>query len=122
MGKPFTVNMDRYDPFKPYRFLVYFGGSTSPVAGVSKVTGLKRMSDVIEYKQGGDPITRKGLGRTRYEPITMERGVTFDEDFEAWANAAQVLSAAGAMGGASDHGVSKSLYGQDPDGNEFEIV
>ena len=41
---------------------------------------------------------------------------------EDLANAATVLSEAGALGGASDHGVSKSLYGQDPDGNEFEIM
>lgn len=91
MGKPFTVNINRFDPYKAYRFLVYFGGSTSPVAAVSKVTGLKRSSDVIEYKQGGDAISRKGIGRTKYEPVTLERGITHDPDFESWANAAQVL-------------------------------
>ena len=91
MSKPFTVNTSRYDPYKTYRFLVYFGKSTSPVAAVSKVSALKRSSDVIEYKEGGDPIILKGLGRMKYEPITMERGVTFDTDFEDWANAAQVL-------------------------------
>ena len=92
MAKPFTVNISRFDPYKNFAFLVYFGGNTSPVAGVSKVGGLKRSSDVIEYKQGGDAITRKGLGRTKYEPITLERGVTHDLDFEDWANAAQVLN------------------------------
>jgi len=86
MGKPFTVNINRFDPYKTFRFLVYFGGSTSPVAGVSKVGSLKRSSDVIEYKQGGDAITRKGLGRTKYEAITLERGVTHDTEFEKWAN------------------------------------
>lgn len=91
MGKPFTVNINRFDPYKTFRFLVYFGTSSTPVAGVSKVGGLKRSSDVIEYKQGGDAITRKGLGRTKYEPITLERGITHDKDFEDWANAAQVL-------------------------------
>ncbi len=91
MGKPFTVNINRFDPYKTFRFLVYFGGSTEPVAAVSKVTGLKRSSDVIDYKQGGDAIIRKGLGRTKYEPLTFERGLTHDGDFEAWANAAQVL-------------------------------
>src|SRR5580658_2556336 len=91
MGKPFTVNINRFDPYKSYAFLVYFGTSTSPVAGVSKITGLKRSSDVIDYKEGGNAIIRKGLGRTKYEPITLERGVTFDTDFETWANAAQVL-------------------------------
>src|SRR5712692_9423099 len=91
MGKPFTVNINRFDPYKTFRFLIYLGQSTSPVAAVSKVGGLKRSSDVIEYKQGGDAVTRKGLGRTKYEPITLERGVTHDPDFDEWANAAQVL-------------------------------
>jgi phage tail-like protein len=91
MGKPFTVNINRYDPYKTYRFLVYFGTSTSPVAAVSKVGGLKRSSDVIEYKEGGNPVILKGLGRTKYEPITLERGLTHDQDFVEWANASQVL-------------------------------
>ncbi len=91
MGKPFNVNINRFDPYKAYRFLVYFGTSTAPVAGISKVTGLKRSSDAIEYKEGGNAIIRKGLGRTKYDAITLERGVTHDQDFENWANAAQVL-------------------------------
>lgn len=92
MGKPFTVNTSRFDPYKNYRFLVYLGTSTSAVAGVSKVSGFKRSSDPIEYKEGGNMLIRKGLGRTKYEPITIERGITFDTDFEDWANAAQVLN------------------------------
>jgi phage tail-like protein len=91
MGKPFTVNVNRFDPYKSYRFLVYFGTSTSPVAAVSKVSALKRSSTPIEYNSGGDSITRKGIGRTKYEPITLERGVTQDQDFATWANYAQVL-------------------------------
>jgi phage tail-like protein len=91
MGKPFTVNINRFDPYKSYRFLVFFGLSTSPVAAVSKVSSLKRSSEVIEYKDGGSPIILKGLGRTKYEPITLERGLTHDPDFADWANAAQVL-------------------------------
>ena len=88
----FTVNTSRFDPYKNYRFLVYFGTSTTPVAAVSKVSALKRSSDAIDYMEGGNGIILKGLGRTKYEPITMERGITFDTDFEAWANAAQVLT------------------------------
>jgi phage tail-like protein len=91
MGKPFSVNTTRFDPYKSYAFLVYLDTSTTPVAGVSKVTGLKRSSDPIEYKEGGNPLIRKGLGRTKYEAITIERGITHDTDFELWANAAQVL-------------------------------
>ena len=91
MGLPFTVNVNRFDPYKSYRFLVYFGTSTSPVAAVSKVGSLKRSSDVVEYKSGGDAVIRKGLGRTKYEPITLERGLTFDKDFVTWANYSQVM-------------------------------
>jgi phage tail-like protein len=91
MGKPFSVNTNRFDPYKSYAFLVYFGTSTTPVAGVSKVTGLKRSSDPIEYKEGGNAVILKGLGRTKYEAITLERGITHDTDFENWANAAQLL-------------------------------
>ena len=91
MSKPFAVNVNRHDPYKNYRFLVYFDQSTSPVAGVSKVSGMKRMSDVIEYREGGNGIVLKGIGRTKYDPITLERGVTHDDEFEQWANAAQVL-------------------------------
>lgn len=91
MAKTFPVNSTRFDPYKSYRFLVYFGESTTPVAGVSKVGGLKRSSDAIEYKEGGNAIILKGLGRTKYEAITLERGVTHDVEFENWANAAQVL-------------------------------
>src|SRR5262249_18154888 len=91
MGKPFSVNINRFDPYKSFRFLVYFGTSTTPVAGVSKVGGLKRSSDPVEHKEGGNPVILKGLGRTKYDAITLERGVTHDSDFEDWANAAQVL-------------------------------
>jgi len=91
VSKPFTVNAHRFDPYKNYRFLVYFEGKNDPVAGVSKVSGLKRSSDVIDTKEGGNGIILKGLGRTKYEPITLERGVTHDDAFEDWANAAQDL-------------------------------
>jgi phage tail-like protein len=91
VGKTFSVNTNRFDPYKSFRFKVYFGTSTTPVAAVSKIGGLKRSSDSIEYKEGGNPIIRKGLGRTKYEPITLERGVTHDTDFEDWANSAQKL-------------------------------
>ena len=106
MGKPFTVNINRYDPYKTYRFLVYFGTSTSPVAAVSKVTGLKRSSDVIEYKEGGNAIILKGLGRTKYEPITLERGLTQDLDF---ADLGQCRAGAGQ--GLAQHLAEESAQG-----------
>jgi phage tail-like protein len=102
MGKIFPANLNRYDPYKAYRFLVYFGTSTTPVAAVSKVGAIKRTSDVIEYNEGGNAVVLKGLGRTKYDPVTLERGITQDLDFATWANYAQVL----------DHGAaSASLAG-----------
>ena len=92
MGNIFPVNLNRFDPYKTYRFLVYFGTSTTPVAAVNKVGAIKRSSDVIEYMEGGNAIILKGLGRTKYEPITLERGITQDPDFATWANSAQVLT------------------------------
>jgi phage tail-like protein len=91
MSPIFPVNISRLDPYKSYRFLVYFGQSTTAVAAVSKVSKLSRSSDVIEYKEGGNAITLKGLGRTKYEPVTIERGITQDKDFIAWADMAQRL-------------------------------
>jgi phage tail-like protein len=93
-SKPvFPANPTRYNPYATYRFLVYFSPSTIPVAAMSKVTGgLKRSSDVIEYKEAGNAVILKGLGRTKYEPVTLERGITQDHDFETWANNAQLLT------------------------------
>lgn len=90
-SKPFSVNTNRYNPYSAYRFLVYFMPSTNSVAGVSKVGGLKRSSAPIEYKEGGNPIVLKGLGRTTYDAIQLERGVTYSTDFQEWADYAQKL-------------------------------
>src|SRR6516162_8430417 len=92
MGQIFPANLNRYDPYKSYRFLLYFGKKTTPVAAVSKVGAIKRSSDVIEYKEGGNAVILKGLGRTKYDPITLERGVTQDKDFITFANYAQLLN------------------------------
>jgi len=83
----FTVNPERFDPYKNFKFRVKFGDSPNYVAGVSKVGGLKRTTEVVKHREGGDPSSsRKSPGRTEYEAITLERGVTHDKDFEQWAN------------------------------------
>jgi phage tail-like protein len=81
----FTVNPTRFDPYKNFKFRVKWDGRY--VAGASKVSALKRTTEVVEHREGGDPSTsRKSPGRTKYEAITLERGVTHDVEFEAWAN------------------------------------
>src|ERR1700691_1723869 len=81
----FTVNSTRFDPYKNFKFRLKWDGRY--VAGVSKVSPLKRTTDVVTYREGGDPSTeRKSPGQNKFEPITLERGVTHDPEFENWAN------------------------------------
>ena len=81
----FSVNAQRFDPYKNFKFRVRWDGRY--VAGVSKVGSLKRTTEVVKHREGGDASsTRKSPGRTEYEAITLERGVTHDKDFEQWAN------------------------------------
>lgn len=81
----FTVNPRRFDPYKNFKFRVRWDGRY--VAGVSKVSGLSRTTEVVEHRSGGDPSTsHKSPGRSSYEAITLERGVTHDLEFERWAN------------------------------------
>ena len=81
----FSVNIDRFDPYKNFKFRVKWDGRY--VAGISKCSALKRTTEVVEHREGGDPSSpRKSPGLTKYEPIMLERGVTHDTEFEKWAN------------------------------------
>ena len=81
----FTTNPHRFDPYKNFKFRVKWDGRY--VAGVSKVSTLKRTTEVVKHREGGDPSSsRKSPGRTEYDAITLERGVTHDPEFERWAN------------------------------------
>jgi phage tail-like protein len=81
----FSVNPQRFDPYKNHKFRVKWDGRY--VAGVSKMSALKRTTEAVKHREGGDPSTsRKSPGRTEYEAVTLERGVTHDAEFEKWAN------------------------------------
>ncbi|MDH5833677.1 phage tail protein [Luteimonas kalidii] len=81
----FSVNPTRFDPYKNFKFRLKWDGRY--VAGISKCSALKRSTEVVEHREGGDPSTsRKSPGRSKYEPLTLERGVTHDPEFEKWAN------------------------------------
>lgn len=85
----FTVNTHRNDPYKNFKFRVSWEGRV--IAGVSKVSALKRSTDSIAYREGGaTSLPRPSPGVTTYEPVTLERGITHDTAFESWAN--QVFS------------------------------
>ena len=80
----FSVNALRFDPYKNFKFRVKWDGRY--VAGVSKVGALKRSTELVEHREGGDPSTsHKSPGRTKFEAVSLERGVTHDPEFERWA-------------------------------------
>ncbi|WGJ14446.1 phage tail protein [Methylocapsa sp. D3K7] len=88
----FPVNPTRFDPYKDFKFRVKWDGRY--VAGISRLSALRRTTEVIEHREGGDPSTsRKSPGRTQFDAITLERGVTQDTAFEAWANMVWKLGA-----------------------------
>lgn len=83
----FTVNSKRLDPYKNFKFRVKFSDSSEYILGVSKVSALKRVTEMVEHRSGGDASSPyRSPGKTKYEAITMERGVTHDPEFENWAN------------------------------------
>ena len=81
----FTVNTSRIDPYKNFKFRLKWDGQI--VAGVSKVSALKRTTEVVSHREGGDISTpRLSPGASKFDPITLERGISFAAEFEAWAN------------------------------------
>ena len=80
----FSVNTHRFDPYKNFKFRIKWDGKY--VAGVSKIGALKQSTEPVTHREGGDPSTSRVSPSTwKFEPITLERGITHDPDFEAWA-------------------------------------
>jgi phage tail-like protein len=85
MPNGFVVNAHRIDPYKNFKFRLLWDQRV--VLGVSKVGPLKRTTEVVTHRDGGDNSRdHKSCGRTTYEAVTLERGITHDPEFEAWAN------------------------------------
>ena len=92
----FKTNSTRLDPYKNFKFRVRFADGNEVVAGVSKVGMLKRTTEVVKHRDGGDfSSSRKSPGRTEYEAISLERGVTHDDAFLKWARRAQEFNVIG---------------------------
>ncbi len=109
----FVKNARRVDPYKNFKFQIVWDGR--PVLGVSKVSALKRTTEVVKHRSGGENSTdHKSPGRTTYDAITMERGVTHDPKFERWANMVPPLR------GRQRHGPDQLQEGPDPRGEERE--
>jgi phage tail-like protein len=92
----FVVNATRIDPYKNFKFRVLWDGKA--VLGVSKVGALKRTTEVVKHRSGGqNSYDHKSPGRSSYEGVTLERGITHDIEFEKWANAVQSYAGDTAM-------------------------
>jgi phage tail-like protein len=80
----FPVNPQRLDPYKNFKFRLKWDGKY--VLGCSKLSGLKRTTEVVEHREGGDPSTsHKSPGRSKFEALVLERGRTQDLAFHDWA-------------------------------------
>lgn len=91
MANGFTTNVHRFDPYKNFKFRILWpnerDGTPEPILGVSKIGPLKRTTEVVTHRSGGENSTdRKSPGRTSYDGITVERGITHNLKFEEWAN------------------------------------
>ena len=96
MANGFVKNTHRFDPYKNFKFRIIWDGV--PVMGVSKVGALKRTTEVVSHREGGENSTdHKSPGRTTYDGVTLERGITHDTRFEAWANMVHPYSGDAAM-------------------------
>src|SRR3712207_1372467 len=92
----FTVNAGRFDAYKRFKFRVKWDGQY--VAGIFRVSGLERETEVTTHRDGGDPSSaRKMPGRTEFAAVTLSRGLTHDDAFERWADK---VSHHGAVAGA----------------------
>ena len=92
----FSVNTHRFDPYKNFKFRVKWDGQI--VAGVSKVSALKRSTEVVSHREGNDLSTpRHSPASSKFDPITLERGLTHDPEFEKWANLVHSSEGDGAM-------------------------
>lgn len=95
-SRMFEVNAHRFDPYRTFKFRVLI--NKDPVAGLRKMTGLKKTTEVVTWRAAGDPSHERKLpGGTKYEPVTLEQGLTHDLVFEEWANLVNSIDGDDAM-------------------------
>lgn len=86
----FTVNAHRHDPYRTFKFQVVIDGK--PVAGLRKMSALKKTIEAVAWRSAGDMNHERKLpGGAKYDAITLEQGLTHDPVFENWANAVNTI-------------------------------
>ena len=80
-----TAQTNRFDPYRTFRFRVKWDGQY--VAGLTKMGALKRTTEMVEFREAGENIvSRKLPGKSSYQGVSLEAGITYDTAFEDWAN------------------------------------
>ncbi len=85
------VRRSRLHPRRCFGFRLKWQGRD--VAGIEAIGGLDCTTDVVEYREGGNPIVRHEPGRTKYSPLMLEWGLVDDPEFEQWLNSVRRLGA-----------------------------
>ena len=81
----FPANAHRFDPYRTFKFQVVIDGAV--VAGLQKMSALKKTTEPVQWRDAGSPSFQRTMpGGTKYEPVTLEQGLTHDKVFEDWAN------------------------------------
>lgn len=96
-----------HDPFTGFKFRVIVATFSSDI-GFQKVSGLKESTEVVEYREGTDPITKRKLpGLTVYDPVTFTRGLSTSHDLLDWR--AQVATASSPGDGVPPDGFRRTV-------------
>ena len=92
----FSVNAHRFDPYRTFKFQVLI--DSQPVAGLKKMSVLKKSTEAVKWRSAGDPAHERIMpGGTTYEAVTLEQGLTHDPVFENWANLVNNIQGNAAM-------------------------
>jgi phage tail-like protein len=103
-----TATALTYDPYRKFKFLVKWNNAV--VMAVHKVSSITKSIDPIDWRTGGDSnFSAKVPGLTKWEPITLERGLSADTAFQEWMVLVNKYTKAGLGADEAVHAFRKNL-------------
>ncbi len=86
--QPCASFVSRHYRIRAARYALRVMWDGEAIAGVRRVRGLGQLTELVSVRDGGDPnASRVVVGPTKFEPVTIARGITCDDAFEKWAQA-----------------------------------
>lgn len=102
------------DIYRGYKFSVEITGVTFERVAFQKVSGLKTSVEVVDYREGNMPDRMEKLpGMMTYDAVTLERGLSYDNDFLKWMKTVCDLSTGGNGDAPVKSGSSFNEYRKD---------